>query len=229
MKQTFLIFIALATASHVNGQIIKSVGIKGGISVANQTWNYKAINFTPNKDSRIGFYSAVSLELLQLKYFNLTTGFRSPVFQPLYRYVFFIPMAVAGFHPLHIMFAYTVNQVWGTLVHTKKINILGFLEYFMVTPSHHRVHHASNIRYLDKNMGMVLIIWDKIFGTFEPEDDSYELTKYGLTYPIEDKGPVNIIFHEWKAIYRDASQPNISLSDRLKYIFFNPAWKPLEK
>ncbi len=94
----------------------------------------------------------------------------------------------------------------------------------MVTPSHHRVHHASNIRYLDKNMGMVLIIWDKIFGTFEAEDDSYEPTKYGLTYKIEDKGPINIIFHEWKAIYRDASQPNISFSDRLKYVFYNPAW-----
>ncbi len=63
------------------------------------------------------------------EYFNLTTGFRSPVFQPLYRYVFFIPMAVLGFHPLHIMFAYTVNQVWGTLVHTKRINKMGFLEY----------------------------------------------------------------------------------------------------
>ena len=160
------------------------------------------------------------------EYFNLTTGFRSPVFQPLYRYVFFIPMAIIGFHPLHIMFAYTVNQVWGTLVHTKKINKMGILEYFMVTPSHHRVHHASNLRYLDKNMGMVLIIWDKIFGTFEPEDDNYEPIKFGLTYPIEDKGPINIIFHEWKAIYKDATKPNISFIDRLKYIFYNPAWKP---
>ena len=84
------------------------------------------------------------------EFFNLTTGFRSPVFQPLYRYIFFVPMAIAGFHPLHIMFAYTVNQVWGTLVHTKKINKLGILEYFMVTPSHHRVHHASNVKYLDR-------------------------------------------------------------------------------
>lgn len=161
--------------------------------------------------------------------FNLTTGFRSPVFQPLYRYVFFIPMAIIGFHPLHIMFAYTVNQVWGTLVHTKKIKKMGILEYFMVTPSHHRVHHASNLKYLDKNMGMVLIIWDKIFGTFEPEDDNYEEIKFGLTYPIEDKGPINIIFHEWKAIFRDATQPNISFTDRLKYVFYNPAWKPINK
>ena len=160
------------------------------------------------------------------EFFNLTTGFRSPVFQPLYRYVFFVPMAIAGFHPLHIMFAYTVNQVWGTLVHTKKINKLGVLEYFMVTPSHHRVHHASNVKYLDKNMGMVFIIWDKIFGTFQAEEDDYEEIKFGLTYPIEDKGPINIIFHEWKAIYKDASQAGISFKDRLKYVFYNPAWKP---
>ena len=160
------------------------------------------------------------------EFFNLTTGFRSPVFQPLYRYVFFVPMAIAGFHPLHIMFAYTVNQVWGTLVHTKKINKLGILEYFMVTPSHHRVHHASNVKYLDKNMGMVFIIWDKIFGTFQAEEDDYEEIKFGLTYPIEDKGPINIIFHEWKAIYKDASQAGISFKDRLKYVFYNPAWRP---
>ena len=160
------------------------------------------------------------------EFFNLTTGFRSPVFQPLYRYIFFVPMAIAGFHPLHIMFAYTVNQVWGTLVHTKKINKLGILEYFMVTPSHHRVHHASNVKYLDKNMGMVFIIWDKIFGTFQAEEDDYEEIKFGLTYPIEDKGPINIIFHEWKAIYKDASQAGISFKDRLKYVFYNPAWRP---
>jgi sterol desaturase/sphingolipid hydroxylase (fatty acid hydroxylase superfamily) len=163
------------------------------------------------------------------EFFNITTGFRSPVFQPLYRYIFFIPMALIGFHPLHIMFAYSANQVWGTLVHTRKIKKLGFLEYFMVTPSHHRVHHASNEKYLDKNMGMVLIIWDKIFGTFEPEDDNYEEIKFGLTHPIENKGPVNIIFHEWKAIYKDATQSGITFSDRLKYIFYRPGWTHTEK
>lgn len=163
------------------------------------------------------------------EFFNITTGFRSPVFQPLYRYIFFIPMALVGFHPLHIMFAYSANQIWGTLIHTRKIKKLGFLEYFMVTPSHHRVHHASNERYLDKNMGMVFIIWDKIFGTFEPEDDNYEEIKYGLTYRIENKGPVNIIFHEWKAIYKDATQPGITFFDRLKYVFYPPGWSHLTK
>lgn len=158
------------------------------------------------------------------EFFNITTGFRSPVFQPLYRYVFFIPMAFIGFHPIHIMIAYAVNQIWGALIHTRRIKKMGFLEYFMVTPSHHRVHHASNEKYIDKNMGMVLIIWDKIFGTFQAEDDN-EPIKFGLTYPIEDKGPINIIFHEWKAIFKDATQPKISFSDRLKYIFYYPGWK----
>ena len=107
---------------------------------------------------------------------------------------------------------------------TQKIKKMGILEYFMVTPSHHRVHHASNARYLDRNMGMGLIIWDKIFGTFEKEDDNYEPIKFGITTPIEDRGPINIIFHEWKTIWNDATQPNINFTDRLKYIFYPPGW-----
>lgn len=158
------------------------------------------------------------------EHFNISTGFRSPVLQPLYRFVFFSPLAFLGFNPWHIMTAYAVFQIWGTWVHTKSIKSMGILEYFMVTPSHHRVHHASNIRYLDKNMGMGLIIWDKIFGTFEKEDPNYEPIRYGLTKPIEDKGPINIVFHEWKDIWKDVTQPNIGFWDRINYIFQPPGW-----
>lgn len=158
------------------------------------------------------------------EYFNISTGFRSPVLQPLYRFIFFSPLALLGFNPWHIMTAYAIFQIWGTWVHTQSIKSMGILEYFMVTPSHHRVHHASNIRYLDKNMGMGLIIWDKIFGTFEKEDPNYEPIKFGLTKPIEDKGPVNIVFHEWKAIWKDITQSGISFSDRINYIFQPPGW-----
>jgi sterol desaturase/sphingolipid hydroxylase (fatty acid hydroxylase superfamily) len=158
------------------------------------------------------------------EHFNITTGFRSPVFQPLYRYIFFSPIAFLGFNPWHIMSAYAIFQIWGTWIHTQNVKRMGILEYFIVTPSHHRVHHASNARYLDRNMGMGLIIWDKIFGTFEKEDDNYEPIKYGITEKIVDKGPVNIIFHEWKEIWKDATQPNISFLDRLKYIFYQPGW-----
>jgi sterol desaturase/sphingolipid hydroxylase (fatty acid hydroxylase superfamily) len=116
--------------------------------------------------------------------------------------MYFIPLALMGFKPLDILFIYAATQVWGIFVHTKLINKLGWLEYFLVTPSHHRVHHASNAKYLDKNMGMFLIIWDKMFGTFQPEltEKEYQPIKYGLTKPIEKETPLTIIFHEWAQI-----------------------------
>lgn len=156
--------------------------------------------------------------------FNLTTGFRSSVFEPLYRYLFFSPLAFLGFNPWHIMVAYAIIQVYGTWVHTKTVKSMGILEWILVTPSHHRVHHACNIRYLDKNMGMALIIWDKIFGTFEKEDPECPV-KYGVYPKIEDKGPVNIIFYEFKKIWKDISQPEVSIPNKLRYLFYMPGWR----
>ena len=163
------------------------------------------------------------------EYYNISTGFRSPVLQPLFRYMFFLPLAFLGIAPLHIMFAYANNQNYGTLCHTNYIKSkLGWWGKIFVTPSHHRVHHASNTKYLDKNMGMVLIIWDKIFGTFQAEEseEEYEPIKYGLTSPLEDKGPINIIFHEWKAIFQDffVQFKHVDFLTRLGYVFKAPGW-----
>ena len=152
--------------------------------------------------------------------FNLTVGFRSSVFQPLYRFIYFIPLALLGFKGIDIMFMYSATQIYGILVHTQTVGKLGFLEYFMVTPSHHRVHHGSNPLYLDRNMGMVFIIWDRLFGTFQEE---VEPVKFGLTSKIEVDHPVKMVTHEWEAIYQDLKQCN-SLKDRLKYIFYRPGW-----
>ncbi len=180
-------------------------------------------------DHHSRFFWAVHVTHHNSEYFNLTTGFRSPVLQPLFRYMFFLPLAFVGIEPLHIMFAYAMNQNYGTLCHTNYIKSkLGLWGYIFVTPSHHRVHHASNVKYLDKNMGMVLIIWDRIFGTFQAEEDetAYEKLRYGLTKPIENKGPINIIFHEWKAIFKDVlvNKKSLPLSTRLKYVFMPPGW-----
>lgn len=157
-------------------------------------------------------------------HFNITTGFRSPVLQPLYRYLYFSPLAFLGFNPWHIMVAYSVLQVYGTWVHTQTVKSMGFLEWFMVTPSHHRVHHACNIRYLDRNMGMALIIWDRIFGTFEKEVPDVPI-KYGIYPKMEDKGPVNLVFYEWKKIAKDLRQPGLSIRDRVMYLFYAPGWR----
>jgi len=156
--------------------------------------------------------------------FNLTTGFRSSVLQPVYRFIYFIPLALIGFHPLDIVFMYSITQTYGILVHTQYINKMpGWFESVFVSPSHHRVHHASNIIYLDKNMGMCLIIWDKLFGSFQEELDE-EPVKYGLTKTVENhKDPFKIIFHEWQNMGRDIKK-KLPLSTRLKYLFMPPGW-----
>lgn len=152
--------------------------------------------------------------------FNLTVGFRSSVFQPLYRFIYFIPLPLMGFQPADIMFMYAATQIYGILIHTQYVGKLGFLEWFMATPSHHRVHHGSNARYLDRNMGMVFIIWDRLFGTFQAEE---EPVKYGLTQNINTHHPVKVVFHEWQSIWHDLQKP-ASLKAKLMYIFGPPGW-----
>ncbi len=177
-------------------------------------------------DHEIRFFWATHVTHHSSELMNFTVGFRSSVFQPLYRFIYFIPLAWLGFQPLDILFIYAVTQIWGIFVHTELIKKMGILEYFMVTPSHHRVHHGSNPKYLDKNMGMFLIIWDKLFGTFQPElsEEEYGPINYGLTKKIENPNAASVIFHEWKQIIKDVSQKGISWKERMQYIFGPPGW-----
>lgn len=154
--------------------------------------------------------------------FNFTVGFRSSVFQPLYRFMYFIPLALLGFSGIDIMFMYAATQIFGILAHTQTVGRLGFLEYIFITPSHHRVHHGSNVRYLDKNMGMLFVFWDKLFGTFQVEEES-DPVKFGLTENINTYHPVNMVFHEWKNIVTDLKKPS-TFKDKLHYVFGPPGW-----
>jgi len=170
------------------------------------------------------FFWAVHLTHHSSEEFNLTTGFRSSVLQPVYRFVYFIPIALMGFHPLDIVFMYSITQTYGIIVHTQYIKKMpAWFEAIFVTPAHHRVHHASNIRYLDKNMGMCLIIWDKMFGTFQDEVEGDPI-KYGLTKPLEKPdNPMSHVLHEWKGIIKDMKR-NVSFSTKVKYIIKPPGW-----
>lgn len=169
------------------------------------------------------FFWAVHVTHHSSEEFNLTVGFRSSVFQPLYRFIYFIPLALFGFKGIDIMFAYSATQIFGILVHTQTIGKLGVLEYFLVTPSHHRVHHGSNVRYLDKNMGMLLIIWDKLFGTFQAEDEN-DPVKYGLTTNIKTYNPFTMVFHEWKNMFSDLRKKKCSPLQKFGYVFGPPGW-----
>ncbi len=157
--------------------------------------------------------------------FNLTTGFRSSVFRPFVSFWFFIPLTFLGFKPLDILLVDAICQIYGIIVHTRYIQKMPkWFEAIFVTPSHHRVHHASNAIYLDKNMGMVMIIWDKIFGTFQ-EELPHEEVVYGITTPPEKPyHPIHIIFHEWKNLWKDISQKGITLKERLHYLLDAPGW-----
>lgn len=171
----------------------------------------------------VRFFWAMHVTHHSSTHFNLTTGFRSTVFEPLYRVFFYLPLAFMGFSAMDILFAYLITQIYGNLVHTQAIGKLHpWFEYIFVTPSHHRVHHACNLRYLDKNMGMVLILWDRWFGTFQeelPEDE----VKYGLTSQPKDTGAFNIIFHEFIALKNDIKNAP-SIKDKIRYLINPPGW-----
>jgi len=177
-------------------------------------------------DHEVRLFWAVHVTHHSSSQINFSVGFRSSVFQPLYRFIYFIPLALLGFKPLDIVFIYSTTQIWGIFVHTEFIDKMGWLEHIFVTPSHHRVHHASNPKYLDMNMGMFLITWDKLFGTFQPElpADEYQPLKYGLTKPIEKETPVTIVLHEWVSICRDLRRDDIGWKEKFFYTFGPPGW-----
>lgn len=157
--------------------------------------------------------------------FNLTTGFRSSVFRPFISFWFFIPLVIIGFHPLDILLMDAICQIYGIMVHTRYIKKMPhWFEAIFVSPSHHRVHHASNVRYLDKNMGMVLIIWDRFFGTFQTELEE-EAVVYGLTKnPEHPHHPIRIITHEWESLFKDLTRKEISFKEFVLYLFNPPGW-----
>lgn len=183
-----------------------------------------AFYFEHRVDHYCRFFWAVHVTHHSSGEFNLTTGFRSSVFQPVYRFIYLTPIALLGFTPLDIVFMYSATQTYGILVHTQYIKKMPrWFEAVFVSPSHHRVHHASNVIYLDKNLGMCLIIWDKLFGTFQEELEE-EPVKFGLTKPVENAAnPFHIIFHEWKSMAKDLKKRS-TFSTKLKYIFMPPGW-----
>jgi len=158
------------------------------------------------------------------EYFNFTVALRSSVLQPLYRFIFYIPIALLGFDGLTIMFVYAVNQIYQFFLHTEYLKHWNWLGFVFVTPSHHRVHHASNPEYLDKNMGQVLIIWDKIFGTFQAESKDVRPI-YGLTKNINTFHPIKAMFIEFTRLFKDISASK-KIRDKVNYLIKSPNWKP---
>jgi len=154
--------------------------------------------------------------------FNLTTAMRLAWIEGLVEWVFFVPMILIGFDAVQTVMALLVVVVYQNWVHTQKIGKLGWLDKVFNTPSVHRVHHGKNPQYIDKNYGGILIIWDRLFGTYEPEVEPVE---FGITAPPKSTNPVKINFFELWHTIKDAKGAR-SLRDKIRYLFKPPGWTP---
>jgi len=151
--------------------------------------------------------------------YNWSVSFRLGWTQHI-KIIFFIPVALAGFHPVVFFICHQIEVLYQFWIHTEYIRKMpAWFEYFFVTPSHHRVHHATNEHYMDKNYGSTFIIWDRMFGTFQPEG---EQAVYGITKPVNSYNPVYLCFHEWMDIVRDVRQSK-SIKEAYAMIFTRPA------
>jgi alkylglycerol monooxygenase len=154
--------------------------------------------------------------------YNLSVALRQGPVQPLFSRVFYLPLALLGFPPAMFATAVALNTLYQFWVHTELIHRLGPLEWVLVTPSHHRVHHACNGRYLDKNHGGILIIWDRMFGTFEPEA---ERITYGTVKPVRTFNPLEAMLVPFRELAARAWKTP-RLMDKLTLWVRPPEWHP---
>lgn len=157
--------------------------------------------------------------------YNLTTALRLAWIEGLVEWLFFVPMILMGFSVAQTIVAILFVVSYQTWIHTEKIGRLGWLDKVLNTPSVHRVHHGSNTQYIDKNYGGILILWDRLFGTYAPEE---ETVVYGITKPLGSVNPLVINFHEYGQIFKDVRSAN-TLKDKLGYLIHRPGWQPAQQ
>lgn len=158
----------------------------------------------------------------QSEEYNLSVALRQSSFQVVWTFAFSLPLAIIGFDPVHFALMSALITLYQFWIHTELIHKMGWFEYIFNTPSHHRVHHGRNPKYIDKNHAGTLIIWDKIFGTFQEEE---ERPTYGITKPVNSWNPVWATFSHYVDMTKDL-QRITKWSDRVKYLFKKPGWLP---
>lgn len=154
--------------------------------------------------------------------YNLSVALRQSSTQTFWTFFFYFPLAILGFDPVMLILVSGLNLLYQFWIHTEVIGKMGFLEHFMNTPSHHRVHHGRNPKYIDKNHGGTFIIFDKWFGTFQEEE---ETPTYGITTPVKSWNPVWVNIAHYVTMKEELKQIK-GLRDKLKYLFNKPGWLP---
>ena len=149
---------------------------------------------------RVRFLWAIHMSHHSSEEMNFAVSMRQAWLGPVSKIPFFIVLPILGLDPTIIAVAGVISTLWGVVGHTQIVGKLGPLEWILNTPSHHRVHHGANAEYIDKNYGNLLIIWDRMFGTFEPEKAK---VKYGLVNNVNSFNPIKITFMGWQSMMKD--------------------------
>ncbi|MEM9257313.1 MAG: sterol desaturase family protein [Pseudomonadota bacterium] len=172
---------------------------------------------------RVRFLWAVHMNHHCSEQMNFVVAFRQAWLGPVTKIPFFAVLPLLGFDPLMTLVAGVAATLWGVVGHTRIVGKLWApVEWLMNTPSHHRVHHGSNPEYIDKNYGNLFIVWDRMFGTFEPERAE---VRYGLRTNLDTHNPFAITVADWVALVKQIRQTN-SGSEALGYVFGPPDWQP---
>ncbi|MFT4778952.1 MAG: sterol desaturase/sphingolipid hydroxylase (fatty acid hydroxylase superfamily) [Flavobacteriales bacterium] len=158
----------------------------------------------------------------QSEEYNLSVALRQGAFQKMFMFWIYLPLAMVGFPPEWFVLSIGFNLLYQFWIHTEFVNKMGVFEYVFNTPSHHRVHHGRNPKYIDKNHAGVFIIWDKMFGTFKEEE---ERPTYGITRPLETFNPVMAHVRPFSELYHDTKRV-VGLGNKLKFLFAPPGWYP---
>ena len=170
----------------------------------------------------VNFLWAAHIVHHQSEEYNLSVALRQSWWQGLFSWWFYLPMAVLGIHPVLIVTVGAFNTLYQFWIHTKAIGRMGPLEAVLNTPSHHRVHHGSDPKYIDRNHAGTLIVWDKLFGTFQREEEE---PVYGITTPLSRWDPLTANFHYWGDLFRLAAQAR-TWGDKLRVFTKPPGWRP---
>jgi len=170
----------------------------------------------------VSFYWASHVVHHSSEHFNFSTAMRKTWSYDLTgHFLLWCWLPLVGFHPLQVMAVSTLSFIYQYWIHTEKVDRLPkWIEFIFNTPSHHRVHHSSNLEYLDRNLGGVLIVFDRIFGTFEKEQSP---CIYGLTTNINTKNILKVEFHEWMSLWRKVFNSN-RLKTAIQYLIRPPGW-----
>ena len=172
----------------------------------------------------VRFFWAIHMNHHSSEEMNFLVALRQAWFNPIFRVPFFFVLPLIGFNPLLTLIVGAVSTLWAVIQHTKMIGKLGPLEWIFVTPSAHRVHHGVNDEYMDKNFGNLFIVWDRMFGTYQPEEES---VIYGLKRNVRTSNPLKITLFTWREIFKDFAN-SIDGKDKIKSIFGSPDWEPRE-